>query len=318
MPNDDFSSQIGSLDRSQLKELMLQLQDQTLAERQVGGGGPGGAHKSFTGSDWGQVGTSAAVGAATGATVGSVVPILGTAVGGVVGGVAGAGYGTYRKFAKGKKAKRDQDEYGRQRAAAVQQQQQINAERLKSVRHQLKTLDLRDSVNQKFQDMDLGSMFDGVVKKGLDSNILGIAQQHDDINRETGFGTVARGLGGGSFDATRQADIQTSQDQAVAQAAAQAQSQRSQLGQQADTQRRQLLDSISGANPGEDARVQNEIQGIGQNASAFGQSAQNSIYGSALQQQQMAGQSQALGGLLSNYANLYTQTDRQNNPRGYN
>ena len=178
---------------------------------------------------------------------------------------------------------------------------------------QLRTLDTRDKVNQQFQDLNLEGLFDRISQQGLDTNIQGITSQHADLSRETGFDTVGRGLGGSSVDATRAADVQSSQNQAVAQAAAQAQGQRNAMTAGANNQRQSLLNSVSGANPGEDARVQNEIQGIGQNASAFANQAGMTQFGMGQNQQANNGYSQALGGMLTNYANMYTMQS-QNTP----
>ena len=315
MANDDFGAQLGSMDRNQLKELMAYLGDASLGQKQVYGsaGGGLGYRPSWNGNDWGGVGKGAATGAAAGAMAGSVVPVLGTAVGGVVGGVVGAGMGVYNKYAGNRKQRKNQAEYESQKAKAISDQNLVNQGRLKSVQQQLQTLDTRDKVNQQFQDLNLEGLFDRVSKQGLASNIQGITQQHADLSRESGFQTASQGLGGSSVDATRAADVQSSQNQAIAQAAAQSQGQRASMTANANSQRQNLLNSVSGANPGEDARMQNEIQGIGQSASAYGNQSGLQGFGMQQNQQNQNGYSQALGGMLTNYANMYTMQN-QNRP----
>ena len=286
MAADDFGAQLGSMDRNQLKELMSYLGDTSLAQKQVSGSagdGPG-VRSQITALQYGRDK-----------------------------GHFGGGYKAYKNYTGRKKDKKKAREFEAQRAKAIEDQGLVNQERLKSVNQQLRTLDTRDKVNQQFQDLNLEGLFDRISQQGLDTNIQGITSQHADLSRETGFDTVGRGLGGSSVDATRAADVQSSQNQAVAQAAAQAQGQRNAMTAGANNQRQSLLNSVSGANPGEDARVQNEIQGIGQNASAFANQAGLTQFGMGQNQQANNGYSQALGGMLTNYANMYTMQS-QNTP----
>ena len=291
MAEDDFGAQLGSMDRNQLKELMAYLGDANLGLRQVtgeGGGAPG------VRSQWGYHGNPFTAGIGTDKAF-----------------YRSAGdRSIYHAYKRNKKDKKKKAEFEAQRALAITDQGKVNAERLKSVQQQLRTLDTRDKVNQQFQDLNLEGLFDRVSKQGLDTNIQGITQQHADLSRESGFQTASQGLGGSSIDATRVADVQSSQNQAVAQAAAQAQSQRAGMTATANSQRQNLLNSVSGANPGEDARVQNEIQGIGQGASAYENQAGLQAYGMQQNQQANNGYSQALGGMLTNYANMYTMQNQ--------
>lgn len=282
MANDDFGAQLGSMDRNQLKELMAYLGDASLGQKQVDG--TGGAPNVRAQTTLLQYGRDK--------------------------GWLGGGYKAYKNYTGRKKDKKKAAEFEAQRALAITDQGKVNAERLKSVQQQLRTLDTRDKVNQQFQDLNLEGLFDRVSKQGLDTNIQGITQQHADLSRESGFQTASQGLGGSSMDATRVADVQSSQNQAVAQAAAQAQSQRAGMTATANSQRQNLLNSVSGANPGEDARVQNEIQGIGQGASAYENQAGLQAYGMGQNQQANNGYSQALGGMLTNYANMYTMQNQ--------
>lgn len=216
-------------------------------------------------------------------------------------------YGQYRHYRRNKKQKAAKAAYEDAMRAESERQKGLIAERKKMVEGQLRTMDLRDKVNQQFRDLDLEGLFDRVVKQGQDQAVLGITQQHDDLARQSGFGAVAQGLGGSSVDAERVADIQASQDAALAQSAASAMSQRQNLGANLDQQRRALLSSVSGANPGEEARLSGQLSDISRQAGMFADQARTSGYGMNLQQQGMAGQSQALGGLLSSYARLYNQ-----------
>ena len=302
MANDDFGAQLGSMDRNQLKELMAYLGDASLGQRQVygsAGDGPGPAHLgAFALPTQRGVGLNQGLGELGRTTFG-----------------AGSMYGQYLQAGRRRKEKKNIAEFERQRAAAVGDQNLVNQGRLKSVQQQLRTLDTRDKVNQQFQDLNLEGLFDRVSKQGLDSNIQGITQQHADLSRESGFQTASQGLGGSSVDATRAADVQSSQNQAIAQAAAQSQGQRANMTTQANSQRQNLLNSVSGANPGEDSRVQNEIQGIGQGASAYANQAGLTQFGMGQNQQTQNNYSQALGGMLTNYANMYTMQN-QNRPIG--
>lgn len=306
MAADDFGAQLGSMDRNQLKELMAYLGDENLGRRQVGGqagdlptihrgvGVPG--HGDGENPWQGNLSENFAEKFRNTAGRGSL-------------------YGQYLHGQRNKKDKKNRAEYEAQLAKAIGDQNLVNQGRMKSVQQQLRTLDTRDKVNQQFQDLNLDGLFDRVTKQGLDSNIQGITQQHADLSRESGFQTASQGLGGSSVDATRAADVQSSQNQAVAQAAAQAQGQRAGMTATANSQRQNLLNSVSGANPGEDARVQNEIQGIGQSASAYGNQAGLQGFGMQQNQQTQNNYSQALGGMLTNYANMYTMQN-QNRPNG--
>ncbi len=287
MAEDDFSANLGSLDRAQLQALLTQLQDRrTLFGVDDGVDDPTvrqGAFQNPFKSDWD---------GGRGLRQASL-------------------FNQYKKFTGRKKDKKAQDEFNRQRAIEMANREKILGERAKMVEQQLKTHDLRDKTNQQFRDLELGGLFDNIVQQGLDKSLLGIQQQHGDLARETGFMAVGQGLGGSSVDAERSADISASQNQAVAQAASQAQNQKTQLHSDLDQQRRSLLQSISGANPGEEARVSGELDSARQNAASFGQQLAGQTYGMQQGQQRMAGQSQALGGLLSNYAKLYTQSSQQ-------
>ena len=294
MANDDFGAQLGSMDRNQLKELMAYLGDASLGQKQVDGSS-GGAPNVRRGAgikfgDFNGLGNDGAYGHQNRERA-SI-------------------YGQYKAYKRKSKDKKNQAEFEAQRQKAIADQGLVNQGRLKSVQQQLRTLDTRDKVNQQFQDLNLEGLFDRVSQQGLDTNIQGITQQHADLSRESGFQTASQGLGGSSIDATRAADVQSSQNQAVAQAAAQAQGQRAGMTATANSQRQNLLNSVSGANPGEDARVQNEIQGIGQNASAYENQAGLQSYGMQQNQQNQNGYSQALGGMLTNYANMYTMQNQ--------
>lgn len=304
MAADDFGAQLGSMDRNQLKELMQYLSDTTLGAHQVqGAAGDGPAQYRGSGLPTYRDFANRAKGSFFGGEeVKNSVGRLGI-------------YGQYLHGKRSAKAKKEKAEWEAAQAQAIKDQNLVNQERLKSVTQQLRTLDTRDKVNQQFQDLNLEGLFDRVSQQGLDSNIQGITQQHADLSRETGFDTVGRGLGGSSVDATRAADVQSSQNQAVAQAAAQAQSQRAGMTANANAQRQNLLNSVSGANPGEDARVQNEIQGIGQDANAYSTQAGLTQFGMGQNQQAMNGYSQALGGMLTNYANMYTMQNQNTKPK---
>lgn len=298
MANDDFGAQIGSMDRNQLKELMAYLGDATLGQKQVygaAGSGPNVRAGAFT----------------------DPTKIYGKGVDGVwdIATKSASLSNQYHRYTGRNQDKANQAEFEAQRAKAIGDQNLVNQERLKSVQQQLRTLDTRDKVNQQFQDLNLEGLFDRVSKQGLDSNIQGITQQHADLSRESGFQTASQGLGGSSIDATRAADVQSSQNQAVAQAAAQAQGQRSAMTANANSQRQNLLNSVSGANPGEDARVHNEITGIGQNASAYENQAGLQGFGMQQNQQTQNGYSEALGGMLTNYAHMYTMQNQNMNQR---
>jgi hypothetical protein len=114
-------------------------------------------------------------------------------------------------------------------------------------------------------------------------------------------------LAGSSFDAERLADTQAAQMQDRASAAAQANMQFQQLNQSSDDRRRQLLSSISGGNPGEEARLSGEMTNVQNTANNFSNSAGWQQQGQFSDQTAMNNQSQALGGLLSTYSRLYTQ-----------
>ena len=306
MANDDFGAQLGSMDRNQLKELMAYLGDASLGQRQVYGSA-GDAPTIHRGA--GLPGHGDGENPWKGNLSENFAEKFRNTAG------RGSLYGQYLHSQRNKKDKKNQAEFERQRAEAVGNQNLVNQGRLKSVQQQLRTLDTRDKVNQQFQDLNLEGVFDRVSKQGLDSNIQGITQQHADLSRESGFQTASQGLGGSSVDATRAADVQSSQNQAIAQAAAQSQGQRANMTTQANSQRQNLLNSVSGANPGEDARVQNEIQGIGQGASAYENQAGLTQFGMGQNQQTQNNYSQALGGMLTNYANMYTMQN-QNRPSG--
>lgn len=298
MAADDFGAQLGSMDRNQLKELMQYLSDTTLASRQVqgdAGAGPAGPRR---GAGWDNFDKNPFTSEGSKQTFGRW-----------------SATGQYKHQRRNKKDKKKIAEWEEQQATAIKDQGLVNQERLKSVDQQLRTLDTRDKVNQQFQDLNLEGLFDRISQQGLDTNIQGITSQHADLSRETGFDTVGRGLGGSSVDATRAADVQSSQNQAVAQAAAAAQSQRAGMTDNANKQRQNLLNSVSGANPGEDARVQNEIQGIGQDANAYSTQAGLTQFGMGQNQQANNGYSQALGGMLTNYANMYTMQNQNTKPK---
>lgn len=212
----------------------------------------------------------------------------------------------YKKYTGRKKDKKGRRAYDEAMESENQRQKQIMGERMKMVQGQIRTVGMRKKVNTQFRDMDLEGLFDRVTKQGLDSSLIGITQQHEDLSRNTGFQAAAQGLGGGSVDAERIADVQSSQDQASAQAAAQAQMHNRQLRTSADQTRQSLLNSVSGSNPGEEARLNGEMANLQNSANSFVNQAGLTQYGMGQNQQQAAGQSQALGGLLSNYANMYT------------
>ncbi len=220
-------------------------------------------------------------------------------------------YQQYKNYGRRKSEKKKKKAYDKSLRDEALRQKQLLGERLRQVQGQRKTVGMRNQVDQQFRDLNLEGLFDRVVKGNLDSSLIGITEQHDDLTRQSGFDAVRSGLGGSSVDAERIADVQSSQEQAMAQAASQAQMQRTQLGQQADTARRNLLSSVSGSNPGEQARLSGEIANLQNSANAGTMNAGLGQFGMQQNQQQLAGQSQAIGGLLSNYANLYnTQNSR--------
>lgn len=287
---DGFMNNLGSMDQNQLEELLNEInsratydfgiRDPTAKAPNVNAGAFQDPTKEF-GSSWRDIPAIALKGASLSHQFKSI----------------GKRSADKKKLAAFNAAKR----------AESARQKDLLAKRARMVENQIKTIGLRGKVNQQFKDLGLEGLFDRVAQAGLDKNVLGITQQHEDFTRQTGFGAVSQGLGGSSVDADRIADVQSSQDSAIAQAAASAQGQRRQLGTQADRQRQDLLNSISGSNPGEEARLTGELSNVQNQANIFGQQANAAQMGLGIDQQQMAGQSQALGGLLSSYAHMYNQ-----------
>ncbi len=218
-----------------------------------------------------------------------------------------SGYGLYKRAKKSKADKAAARAHEEARMAEAARRAQILKERATSVKNQIRTLDLRDKVKQQYQDMDLEGLFKRISDQGLQNNMLGITQQFEDLGREGGFGAAATGLAGGSVDANRLADTDAAEKQSRAQAVAGAQQQFEGLKQSSKNQQDQVLQSISGGNPGEEARLTGELSNTWNETNQFANQANAGIQNQNTQAAGMAGQSQALGGLLSTYANLYTQ-----------
>lgn len=286
IPPDDFGSNLASMDRNQIQELINYLGQSSLADVSVSQDAAEPRIRPGTGMGFFNGGSKAFNTARDVASHASA-------------------YGMYKRSKKSKADKKAKAEYENQLREEVKRRKDIQGNRLKQAQGQMQTLDLRDKVNTQFRDMELEGLFDRVVNQGLDSSLLGITQQHQDLSRETGFQAVKQGLGGSSTDAERVSDIGASQDQAVAQAASQAQQARTGMSRDLDETKRSLLAGISGGNPGEQARLTGELQNIQSQAQGFGQQMAGQTFGMQQSAQQLAGQSQALGGLLSNYARLY-------------
>ncbi len=283
---DDYATALGSMDRGQLQALLAQLNDRARMDplNEAGGG----------------------VGAAPGVSGGAFQNPFQEDI--ASGGIQQASlYNQYKRFKNRKADKKARAEHERQVAAERERTRGILGERAKSVQNQIRTLDLRDKVKQQYQDMDLEGLFKRVSDAGLQNNMLGITQQFEDLGRQGGFGAAQTGLAGGSVDATRLADTDAAQQQSRAQAVAGAQQQFEGLKQQSKDQQDQVLQSISGANPGEEARLSGELSNVWNQTNQFANQANAGIQNQNTQAAGMAGQSQALGGLLSTYANLYTQ-----------
>lgn len=294
--DDDFANQIASLDADQLGALLSELEgrrgyDFAFDDVTQDAPGPKGA------SDYNPWGVEYQSG---GSNTDLRNNLRQTSL-------VGRAYGAFKSRSDKKKAAKKRRKYEAAVSAEKGRQKDFLEQRIKSVRNQLGTANLRNKVNQQFRDLELEGLFDRMTQQGLDASVLGITQQHEDLTRESGFDTVGRGLGGSSVDADRVADLQSSQDRALAAAAAQASQTRQNLSTGLDQQRRSLLASVSGSNPGEEARLGADLNAIQANARNAAAGAGQSIYGMGIQQEALAGQSQAIGGLLSSYANLYNQ-----------
>lgn len=296
---DDFAAQLASLDREQLNALMSELQDRagnTFAFQDPNEPAPGSAKRVDA---WGIGLDDDATNSWTGFRSAARQTSL-----------AGRGYNAYKQMRNRKKDKKKKAAHAAAMGEEAARQQQLRGERLKSVQNQLQTLDLRERVNQQFQDLDLEGLNRRVTEQGLNASLGGISKQYEDLSRQGGFAVANKGLAGSSFDAERLADTQAAQQQDQGQAVAQAQMQFQNLNQQNDTQRRDLLASISGGNPGESARLGGEIANIQNQANAYSMNAGQQAQGINAGQTAMNNQSQALGGLLSTYARLYGQNNQ--------
>lgn len=289
---DDFAAQLASLDRNQLAELLNALNDRE--------------NQAFAFGDPTSKAPQQYLGAGLPPSLSAMSDMSmiekfrhGAGRGSVV--------GQYRHHRRSKKQKKKKREYKAALASESTRQKELLAERRKLVTNQLRTVDMRDKVNQQFKDLDLEGLHKRVTQQGLDNSLLGISQQYEDLTRQGGFATAGTGLAGSSFDAERLADTQAAQQQDQASAVSQAQMQFNQLNQQSDAQRRSLLASVSGSNPGEEARLSGELANVQNQANNYSTQAGWQQQGMATGQQGMNNQSQALGGLLSTYARLYTQ-----------
>jgi hypothetical protein len=304
--DDDFGAQLGSMDRAQLRALAEEYQqrmNQGFALSNPGGGKAPTIHSATPDPHkWTQTSVSDY----------NTETFRDTA------GLA-SGYGAYKRYTRSKSDRKKKKKYDEAMRAEKARQSGIAGERLRSIQGQLKTLDMRDKVNTQFKDMDMEGLFKRIADQGLQANMLGITQQYEDFSRQGGFGAAQTGLSGSSVDAERLADTDAAEQGDRSQAVAQSQNQLSQMTQQSDMARRQLLDSVSSSNPGEEARLGGELANIQNQANSFGQNAQGQMWQQQNNAAGMNGQSQALGGLLSTYSTLYTQNNRQEeiNRRGY-
>jgi hypothetical protein len=293
---DDFAAQLASMDRAQLQALMTELSDRegnrfAFTDPRANMRAPGG-------------GTDSGEAFARHYTDSEDLMAHVTSLGGKT---LYSAYDAYKHMGSRSEAKKKKAAYEKALRDEAARQQKIRAERLKAVTNQLRTVDLRDKVNLQFRDLNLEGLHKRVAQQGLDTKLGGITEQYDDLTRRGGFATAGSGLAGSSFDAERLADTQAAQMQDRASAAAQANMQFQQLNQSSDDRRRQLLSSISGGNPGEEARLSGEMANVQNTANNVTNQAGWQQQGQYNDQTAMNNQSQALGGLLSTYSRLYTQ-----------
>lgn len=199
----------------------------------------------------------------------------------------------------------------KQRAERAAQAQAYNAfladrnQRLAQVQQEIKTRDQGNRINAYFSSGSMQGLYDKLANQHLQNSLSQITQQYGDLNRNQAFQTADQGLEGSSVDAARRGDIQQGQDAATIQAQGQAQQYAQGVKNQNEQQRQSLLGTLRSGNPADAGVYNQQMQTISNQTSAMGNQYSGQMANYQINQAGNNMQSQALGNLMSNYANLY-------------
>lgn len=221
------------------------------------------------------------------------------------------GYHAYRLHGKSKA------DMARKRAADAAQREahrdykQLRTQRLEQVKAELQRRQLKRRVNGYFNSESMQGLYDTLQDNHLKNSLSQITQQYGDQLRQSAFQTAGQGLTGSSVDAERRGQVQQAQNAEAIQAQAAAQQFAQSARSNNEQQRQALIGTISSGNPYQGAALDQQLQGISNQTNAMASQYANQTAQNEINQYGYNMQSQALGNLLSNYANLYRMNGAQ-------
>lgn len=185
---------------------------------------------------------------------------------------------------------------------------------LEAAKRELHQRETKNQINQSFRSETMGGLYDTLRSNVLQNSLADIVDKYQTQLKQSAFQTAGQGLTGSTVDAERRGGLDKAQTGEAVQAAGSADTYVRNLQNQGETQRRSLIDTLSSDNPADAASLEQTTRGVQGDVQRISdqyaqQAAQRQISQGGLNMQ-----SQALGNLLSNYANLYSTGQ---NAQGY-
>ena len=222
------------------------------------------------------------------------------------------GYQAYREHSFNKsqmKRKRAADAAQREAYSDYMKARKL---RLQQVQQELAKRKLKARVNGYFSSESMQGLYDTLQDRHLQNSLAQISQQYENQLRNSAFQTASQGLTGSSVDAERRGTVQQGQNAAAIQAQAEAQQFAQSARNNNEQQRQALLGTVQSGSPYEGAAFDQRLQSISHDTAAMGQQYANTAALGQINQSGYNMQSQALGNLMSNYANLYRMQNQGN------
>lgn len=211
------------------------------------------------------------------------------------------------------KARSKKKAYMKRRRAANAAQEEARqsymdtrAQRFEQLKQEIQRRQLKSRVNAYFNSESMRGLYDTLENRHLQNSLAQITEQYGNQLKQSAFQSAGQGLIGSSVDAERRGDVQQAQNAAAIQAQGQAQQFAQGVRNQNEQQRQSLVDTLSSGNPYQGAQFDQQMQQIGNQTNQMAQQYANQTAQNQISQYGLNMQSQALGNLFSNAANLYS------------
>lgn len=179
------------------------------------------------------------------------------------------------------------------------------SQEMQMAKDELNKRDTANKVNSYFSSDTMTGLYDTLRSNVLQNALSDIVNKYQSQLRTSAFQTAGQGLMGSSVDAERRGSIDQSQNAEATKAAGDADSYVTGVKNQNETQRQNLIDSLSSDNPADAASITQSERQLQSDMQKTNQQYASSAANSQINQNGLNLQSQSLGNLMSNYANLY-------------